>query len=218
VQTLSFRVLGFQVNVRPGFLMLLGIYGLFSLQAQEPLLLLASWCVVVFLSILLHELGHAVVSRRLGLQVGAIEIHGFGGHVTHQATTPANQLMISLAGPGAGFLIGLPLLGAQLSGWIPDEPIVQAIVRDLIWVNVGWGVVNLLPMMPLDGGNALRSFLALRTREGTAWKVTAAIGAALGIGLAVWGYTTPGVGIFLLFIGGWAAWHNIQILQRLQGA
>lgn len=218
MQTVSFRMFGFQVNVQPGFLILLGVYALFAIQAQEPLVLLASWCVVVFLSILLHELGHAAVSRRLGLRVGTIEIHGFGGHVTHAPTTPANQLMISLAGPGAGFLIGLPLLGAQLSGWIPDEPLVQAIVRDIVWVNVGWGVVNLLPMMPLDGGNALRSLLALRVAQGTAWKVTALLGAALGIGLAVWGYATPGVGIFLLFIGGWAAWHNIQILQQLQRA
>lgn len=218
MQTVSFRALGFQVNVQPGFLMLLGIYALFAIQAQQQLVLLASWCVIVFSSILLHELGHAVVSRRLGLRVGTIEIHGFGGHVTHQPTNPRNQLMISLAGPGAGFLVGLPTLAAMYSGVVPDVPVLQSIARDIVWVNVGWGMLNLLPMMPLDGGNALRSLLALRASEGTAWRVTALVGAALGVGLAVWGYTIPGMGIFLLFIGGWAAWHNVQILQRLQRA
>ncbi len=215
MQTISFRALGFPVNVQPGFLMLLGVYTLFSLQRQEPLILLASWCVIVFVSILVHELGHAVVSRRLGCRVGTIEIHGMGGHVTHSRTTAGNQLRISLAGPGAGFLIGLPVLGALMSGWIPDDPIAQGIARDIVFVNVGWGILNLLPMMPLDGGNALRSLVALRFDEHTALRAAATVGAVVGLAVAIWGYTSPGLGIFLMFIGGWAAYHNYQILRQV---
>lgn len=212
MKTLRFDVLGIPVNVQPAFALLLGVYLLFQLQARQPLWSIASFAVVVFGSILLHELGHAVVARRLKVRVGEIHIHGFGGHVTLGPSPPAKQLGISLAGPGAGLLLGLPLWLL----WPGVEPVTDEIVGQLVFVNVGWSIFNLLPMAPLDGGHALQSLLLLTLPARRALYATAVIGLLCGAGIAILGWQANM--IFLMFIGGFAAWSNVQTMQRLQHA
>ncbi|MEO0605827.1 MAG: site-2 protease family protein, partial [Myxococcota bacterium] len=102
----SFDVLGFRVNVQATFLILVGIYVLYGLEAGAPLFVLASFAAVVFVSIVWHELGHATVARYLKVPVGEIHLHGLGGHVTTARTDSRRQLMISLAGPFAGLALG----------------------------------------------------------------------------------------------------------------
>lgn len=211
MQPLSFALFGFRVVVQPAFLLLVGVGVLFRLESQAPLAGVLGWGAVLFVSILVHELGHAVVARRFGLRVGDIELHGLGGQVSHQRTVPARQLGISLAGPGAGLLLGLTTLA--ISPLLPQTRLVTDVVADLLLVNIGWSVFNLLPMYPLDGGQALRSVLAMMVGEDTGWRVTAGIGMLLGGALAVLGFQWGG--IFLMFIGGMVAWTNVRILQAL---
>lgn len=215
----SFRILGFTVNVQMGFLALLGVYLLFQLQNQEPLTGILSWAVVVFVSILVHELGHALVARRFGLRVGTIEIHGLGGHVTHARTTAQRQLAISLAGPFAGLTLGglTALFAVAVANTVPQAlGLLTTVIEQLLWVNIVWSIVNLLPMFPLDGGHALKSALSLVTSEDNAWKVTAGLGFLLGAFAVYLGFTS--YGIFVLFIGGMVAWQNLQILQKFRAA
>ncbi len=213
MQSWSFELFGFRVDVQPTFLLLLGVYLLFQLQVQEPLSAIVSWALVVFFSILLHELGHALVARRFGLRVGDIVIHGLGGHVTHARTTPKRQLAISLAGPLAGLTVGLVTLGVALV--IPPAPgFAASLVGDILFVNIVWSVINLLPMYPLDGGNALRSALSLVTSERSAWRVTAMCGITCGIAAVILGYTGAFGGTFMMFLGGYVTWQNVQVYQQ----
>lgn len=213
MQSWSFELLGFRVNVQPTFLLLLGVYLLFQLQVQEPLSAIVSWALVVFFSILIHELGHALVARRFGLRVGDIEIHGLGGHVTHARTTPRRQLAISLAGPFAGLTLGFGTLALSLV-LPPTSGFVSELISDILFVNIVWSVINLLPMYPLDGGNALRSGLSLFTTERSAWRVTAMCGITLGIAAVILGYTGTFGGTFMIFLGGYVAWQNMQVYQH----
>jgi len=211
LNSLRFQLFGFPVTVQPAFLGLLAIYLLFSLQARQPLYALASFSVVVFISILVHELGHALVARRFALNVDGIWLHGMGGHVRHGRGTAGQSLAISLAGPGAGLALGLSVWA--LAPLLPPSPIVDTVVGDLLWVNIGWSVFNLLPMMPLDGGHALRSALSLRWPHVTATRWAASVGLIIGGGIAVLGWRY-GM-IFVLFIGGLSAYQNYQVLQSL---
>jgi Zn-dependent protease len=204
----AFRLFGFRVVVQSGFAFLAGLFALLALQRGAGLLEAMVWPVVVFGSILVHELGHALTAQRLGLRVGDIELHAMGGEVTHSRTVPSRQLLVSLAGPFAGLSLGLVALG--LSWVVPGN----AILPVLIFINIGWSVFNLLPVLPLDGGNALRAALGLGTSEVRALQITAGIGIVLaGLGLA---YALAGSRWWLTFLFGMFLWNNLQILQQVR--
>jgi stage IV sporulation protein FB len=209
MQTVSFKLLDFRVDILPSFFVLLGIYALFEIAAGTPLDAI-QWGVVLLVSILLHELGHGVAARRFGLRVGAIQLHMMGGHVTHEPTKPSRQLAISLAGPGAGLLLGLGTLAvAQV---VPPTPFSASLVEDLVYVNIGWSLVNLLPLYPLDGGMGLQAALGVYWGERRAVRTTARVGVVLGVVLAVIGWQ---LNLMLVpLIAGAAAYQNWQRLQR----
>jgi stage IV sporulation protein FB len=206
-----FSLLGFPVIIQPGFYILAGVYSLFGLQAQEPLISIASFVVVVFLSIILHELGHALSCRRFGLEVLHIQLHGFGGEVLRRAGTNWQNLIVSLAGPGAGLLFGTVVF--LLVPFVPESgpAALGVLIGQLLWVNIGWSLLNLLPIAPLDGGVALGSFLAIVSPK-LAWPITWVVGSAIGVGVAVLGFAN-GMPI-LGAIGGYLGYNNIRALRQ----
>jgi Zn-dependent protease len=158
---LSFSLLGFPVRVRLEFLIIAALLGSGGANAAQ----IASWVGVVLFSVLFHELGHAVVARRYGYRPW-IELYGMGGltHLERREDTPhpswTSDLAIAVAGPLFGLALGgaiwfaarsLPVLGRGET--------TREIVRDLLWANVGWSVLNLLPILPYDGGLAARAVL-----------------------------------------------------------
>jgi Zn-dependent protease len=154
------------------------------------------WIVVSFLAILLHELGHALAAR-LYRQTPQIEIHGFGG-LTKWAWVDelkwSQRVFISLAGPGIGFVAGgLLYLGQTFSPGF-DSYLVFLASRYFLWVTLGWGLFNLLPILPMDGGRALAEFLEHRMGQSEGRLLTrkvsigtAAVAMVAGIGMGrVW--------------------------------
>lgn len=160
---LRFRALRFPVRVHPWFWIVAALMGSNVLQAFGAEYLLV-WVVVVFVSILVHELGHALAFRRFG--VGAeVVLYAFGGLAipwTHVAGR-GRRIVVSLAGPGAGFVLCALVYGSNLLvPWARPRPFgepwpmmpttVDFFYDSLIFVNLIWGLVNLLPIFPLDGG------------------------------------------------------------------
>ncbi len=181
---LHLRVLGFPVRVHPFFWLVSALLGI-GPEEEPELGAVLVWVVCVFVSILLHELGHALAMRALGRDA-RIVLYGFGGltissHLPWANRTrlsaPWDQVLISLAGPGAGFLavallwlilrlVGTPLvfaLGGPLGfGWYfegIDNPRLEMLLGDLVFINFFWGLVNLVPVHPLDGGKVLHALL-----------------------------------------------------------
>jgi len=116
------KVLGIPTKIEPSFLVL-SLFLAASRGLNPPLLL--EWLVVVFISVLLHEIGHALVARRFGLSPH-ITLHSMGGLTSWSEVTeiaPLKHLAISLAGPAAGFLLGgaLLLAGPTLLRAVPSE-------------------------------------------------------------------------------------------------
>jgi len=158
MKTLQFRVSGIPVRVEPIFFLLLGFlawaYG-FS-GALIPIFM-----VVAGVSVLLHELGHATAERSFGAHP-AITLHGFGGFTTGSNQPRGRSIVVSLAGPGTGFLVAI--LGVALSRVVATgSDTVQTALDALVWVNVLWGVFNLLPILPLDGGRVAADLFGLHT-------------------------------------------------------
>ena len=174
---LHFRLLGIPVRVHPLFWV---ISLLFGSRAKDPKLVLM-WVLASFVSILIHELGHAVVIRYFGWRPW-VTLYGMGGLASYRPThhDPRKEIMISLAGPGAGFLLALVVvlvyaaMGAMVVfdvGWphlikvgVYSERLSE-LANDfanlVLYICVFWGLVNLLPIFPLDGGQVFRGFCDL---------------------------------------------------------
>ncbi|MCG6949435.1 MAG: site-2 protease family protein [Acidobacteria bacterium] len=124
---------------------------------QEPQWMVV-WVVVVFTGVLAHELGHAFAGRKLGLEPW-IRLMAFGGMTSWMRPRPltaGQQIMLSAAGPAVGIAIGGGglILTRFLAG---APPAVMTVLHYVVWVNLGWGVLNLLPILPLDGGHIAAS-------------------------------------------------------------
>lgn len=174
-----FTLFGIPVRIGFGFwimTILLGAQG----GLREALL----WSAIVFFSVMLHELGHAVVGRAFGARP-SITLHALGGltFLDKQFTRP-RSILVSLSGPGAGFVVGGLVWAVTRGMHLGDEQ--RHIVAAFLWVNIGWGIINLLPVVPFDGGHVLEA--ALGPRRAFA---TAVISAIVGAGIAILG------GVFL---------------------
>lgn len=151
----SFRLgslFGFPIRVHMSFLVLLGLVLLFMGGVPGVVIVLA-----VAASVLVHELGHALLARHLGVPVREIGLHFFGGaaQMTALPRRPGDEIAIAAAGPAVSFAIaGLAHLLAGLTG--------VSLFAVLGWVNLLLGAFNLLPAFPSDGGRVLRAWLARR--------------------------------------------------------
>ena len=175
---MSFTIFGFSVQVRTSFLVVTAIMGFYHAgDGQFNPGLAIEWVAVATFAVLVHELGHAFAFRRYGRQ-STIELAGFGG-LTRPAKggeplSAGRDAIVTFAGPGFGFLLALVVWGVQLLlSEIPGsglnagdaafgEPFMAILFRDLMWVSAGWSVLNLIPMLPLDGGLLLRNLLSRR--------------------------------------------------------
>jgi stage IV sporulation protein FB len=178
------------VKVRYTFFLTTVLLGLRGASQSGWLLSLGIWIVVAFAAVLLHECGHALAARYYR-QKPQIELHAMGG-VTSWAWVDElkwhQRIVISLAGPAAGFLLAGLVLAADRA-WPFAAPRVLLIAQyQFLWATLAWGAFNLLPLMPMDGGQALAEFLEHRLGrdEGRllARKVSIGVGVAgLGAGI-----------------------------------
>ena len=164
---LRFYVLGIPVRVTPMFWLGSVVLGWSAMNHGPPFLLM--WVLVCFVSILDHELGHALVARWLGCDVieaalilmGGVALYHPGRHHTQ-----GKSILIALAGPGAGFILwGLmafvfraPI--ERLADQHLDPSVVKLIdfgIQQWLYINLMWGLINLLPVLPLDGGRVLQA-------------------------------------------------------------
>lgn len=175
---------------------------------------LAVWIVVVLASVIVHELGHALMGKAFGL-TPRIELHGMGGLTSFEAGRAeigtGKSILISVAGPAAGFLFAAAVVAAQLAGVRPGHPLASHAVVLLLWVNVAWGIFNLLPMLPLDGGNVLRAgAMGISRAHGDRVARVISIVVAVAIALlAVWSKQW-----WVLYLGLLYAFQNVQALRQ----
>ena len=140
-----------------------------------------TFAVLLYLSVLFHELSHALTARALGLPVRGITLHFLGGYteIERNAPTPGRDLVVSVAGP----LVSLAAAGlAYVASRPVDQPVAQFLLLELAWANLLVGVFNLLPALPLDGGHMLRAAVWRVTgREHTGTVVAARAGQVLAV-------------------------------------
>ena len=201
-------VFGIPINVNASWVLIYALVtwtlavGYFprQLPGLEPVAYWASGllaAVLLFVSVLLHELSHSLVAVRHGLAVSGITLHLLGGvsQLEDEPPDPRTELLIAAAGPLASFAIALALWLVRLT---VDVAWVGAIVTYLIFVNTAVGVFNLIPGFPLDGGRVLRAAIWWRTGSfARATAIASRIGSLVAIGFVVLGVLQTVTGSFL---------------------
>lgn len=181
---LRFRLFGLPVRVHPLFWVFSALLGASALDRGIQYLLL--WVALVFVSILVHEFGHALAYRAFRVD-SHIVLYSFGGLAVPWSAVRWRwqQIVVSLAGPAAGFLLCAavyfsnhfyPWAGrdASLSVWWA--------YMQLVFINLWWGLVNLLPIWPLDGGQVSEevcSYVSPRNGRTIALQISVAVAALL---------------------------------------
>ena len=174
----------------------------------------ASAAVLFFFSIILHELGHSVVSQQCGISVPSITLLFVGGvaEISREPDDAKSELKIALAGPAVS--IGLSVLYKLLAWlflWLSWGP-GAAVCQWLAATNLGLVIFNMIPGYPLDGGRVLRALLWARTGR---LRQSTYITSRIGIGLS---WLLVGCGVFLLSQHEWYAIVLVLIAFFLKGA
>jgi Zn-dependent protease/predicted transcriptional regulator len=206
----SWRVgefLGIRVNVHATFVLLIGWIALTHFMQGRTLLSAATgvlFTMAIFLSVLLHEYGHALAARRFGIGTRDITLLPIGGvaRLERMPEEPKQELWVALAGPavnvaisGALFVLLLaagalrPLAGLSVTG--------GPFLERLMVANIFLALFNLLPAFPMDGGRVLRALLATRLPYVKATKIAGVLGQGMALLFGLAGlFGNP----FLLFI------------------
>ncbi|MBY0524898.1 MAG: site-2 protease family protein [Gemmataceae bacterium] len=185
---LNWRMFGIPVRVSPWF-WLTSLFLGWSAYANTSILLLVIWVLCVFVSVLIHELGHVVVGTIFGSD-GHILLYSFGGLAIGSSNLDRRwqRIAVSFAGPLAQFLLLIPIV---LLEWVytpsprrgfesPD--FLAEMLAMLFVINLFWPLLNLLPIWPLDGGQISRElFQQLVPRAGVRWSLMLSLGVSASL-------------------------------------
>jgi len=161
-----------------------------------------------FLSILVHELGHAVMIRKYGLPT-AITLQAFGGYASYPAgrLNRKQSFIVTAAGPAVQFALGVLLIILARNLSIPEGSLFFPFLRDLIWVSIAWSILNCLPVYPMDGGQMMAAVLGPK-KQHYVHLISAIVAVAVGIA----GYLFFGTILLPIFMALFA-WQNWQAYQ-----
>ena len=188
---------------------------------------------LLFLCVTLHELGHSLIARRLGVRVKDITLLPIGGvaRLETMPEKPSHELLIAAAGPLVNFVIALGLglalllmMGARLFfnlGHLarlmlgPDSFL--SLVVYLLSANLVLGIFNLIPAFPMDGGRMLRAFLAAWTSYPRATRIAVRVGQVMAVGLALLAFSPFGnisLVLVALFVFTGASYEDQMVQSR----
>jgi Zn-dependent protease len=203
-----------------------------AITSRQDLLMVLLWIIILFVSILVHELGHALTSRKMTGVTPSIKLWGMGGLAyPNTQLTRKQSFWVTWAGPLAGLgFFGLIVLtccaiygfaiGTDLTMILlfpsretytvlakMNDPVLY-MLKDLLWVNFWWSLMNLLPVFPLDGGQI---YASIERSPKKVWTVGMVTGALVAIAALLFLDR-----IFIAILFGYLAFQNYKRLEHLK--
>ncbi len=235
---LDFKLFKIPVRIEPWF-WLMGFFlgGGLAITSREDFLMILLWIIVLLVSILVHELGHALTSRKMTGVTPSIKLWGMGGLAYPNTQLDQKQsFWVTWAGPLAGLgFFGLIVLtccavygiavGTDLTMFLlfPSTGInretftvlaemnkpVLFMLDKLLWVNFWWSLMNLLPVFPLDGGQI---YASIERSPKKVWTVGMVTGALVAVAALLFLQQ-----LFITILFGYFAFQNYKRLDHLKG-
>lgn len=209
---IRFRLFGISVTIEWMF-WVIGVlfgYSFFTTPGREGLITAAIWMVVWLGSFLVHEMGHALTFRKFGGREPRIHLYGFGGYANATGYfTRGQRFLITAAGPAVEIAAGVIALVILRESELSSHYL-RVFLYLFSFICIFWGLFNLIPVYPLDGGQIVDAVL------GKGMVVTAKVSVVAGIIAAVVLFAVFDLKIAAFFIG-YLAFQNWQRLQGREG-
>ncbi|MHC4778011.1 MAG: site-2 protease family protein [Planctomycetota bacterium] len=199
------RIAGIEIKIHVTFLLIVAfvVFQGVSIGGVGGVALSLAQLGILFGLVVLHELGHSLVAKKLGYRVRDITLYPIGGAARMESmpSRPWHEIAIALSGPAVNIALAAVLLPVlfllhPLGGVFPP---VTSVLGSLFFINLVLAAFNLLPAFPMDGGRVLRGVLALRRDRLTATRQAARVGRVMAVLMAVTGIVYPSM-FMLLFI------------------
>lgn len=196
---------GFPVEINVSFLILLGVVFL-AFGGLAGVMFTA----IAFGSVLLHELGHALVARALRVRVTGIELGFLGGaaKMVDMPRTPNHEMAIAAAGPAVSLALGGLGLGL---GALFASPFIATIG----WINMALAGFNLIPALPMDGGRILRAALAKKMSFARATDYSVKVARVVAVLFGVWALAGGPFQLLILAPFLWLMGTREQVMARM---
>lgn len=188
------KLFGVPIRLHFTFILLFVFLIVYSVESKQSAFAGVLYIAALFGSVLLHELGHSLVSRRYGIRTIEIVMFPIGGLARLERSPKAREeLWIALAGPVVNLVIAAALFGYLVARGtpVPADSLLQNtdanLVHRIAAGNLILALFNLLPAYPMDGGRVLRSLLALNRTEDEATRIAARAGRWLSVAMGLYG-------------------------------
>jgi Zn-dependent protease/CBS domain-containing protein len=167
-----------------------------TLSANASYAIALLFVLLLYASVLVHEIGHVVVAKLLGMQVNRVVLQFLGGAsevVEENPGRPEREFLVAAVGPLTSVLLGG--IGFAIAPHFADHSVGRLLAQGFGWVNAVVAAFNLLPGLPLDGGRVLRSIIWRLTHDKLRATVAAGwVGRAVAVGVALYGLWTQNTG------------------------
>jgi Zn-dependent protease len=205
------------IDVDFSFFILLFVFVAYGYDPQQPIQYALIWIPVVFISVLFHELAHAAMIALLGFGASHIVLGGMGGvTMNSRKARPWQDLLISVAGPFTNFvMMFICYLLLSRVALVRQDRMLVVLVPLLISANAWWGIFNLVPVPPLDGGHATREFFRIFLSERNAFVIAIWIAMVVGTGVVL--FALKFRAFFVALYLGWfvyVAWQQWQYFRQ----
>jgi stage IV sporulation protein FB len=208
---IRFSLFGIPVEVQPFFWLSLAILGgAINADSPQAILSIIIFILAGFVSIIVHELGHALTARKFGAYV-AITLEAFGGYASYSGVrmSRVQSFLITAAGPAIQIALGI-VCYLVLWRFPQTESVGGDFLSELIVISFFWAIINLIPVIPLDGGRLLEATLGPARIKITLWIsiITSVVAAYLL-------YQKTGSILFPLFLAqyGWQSYQQLKLMN-----
>jgi stage IV sporulation protein FB len=208
---IQFSLFNIPIRVLPWFWLTLAfIGGILGADSKEALFRLLLFVIAGFISVLVHELGHALTAKSFGKRV-EIVLQAFGGYASYSGGAPLSRpktFLVTAAGPAIQIALGFVvyLFAETFPGMSPQA---AGFLKSLYWISFAWAILNLLPVLPLDGGRLLQTILGP-----SRIKLTLMISIAVAVGVGLYYFMQTGSFLLPIFLGMFA-YESYKALKEL---
>ena len=207
---IRFNFLGIPVRIEPWFwITMVFLGGITTATNQQDFIHVGLFVFAGFISIFVHELGHALSIQKFGLQ-SDITLTTFGGYARIQGgrLDRRQSFLVTAAGPAIQVALGLISLAVIRYLPIPEQSLLLILLFDLVWISIVWALFNCLPIFPMDGGKMLAAIAGERRQ-----RLVHIVGIVCAVGVGFFLFTLLRSWIFPAYMA-YFAWINWQGLQE----